>query len=331
MGRQEQSKAIDNDNHARPLPKVGVSACLLGHNVRYDGGNKRNGFIIDALARHLELVPVCPETAIGLGVPRPTIRLTGDPQRPRLVGVSDPDWDVTEKMEQYALAQTRQLDGFSGYIVKKDSPSCGMERVKVYSQTGNYATRKGTGVFTRRLIQQLPLLPVEEEGRLNDAVLRENFINRIYVRHRWQILSDQGITPAKLIEFHTRHKYLVVAHSQAAYQRLGRLLSNLAANDLDKISNAYIHELMQALKRRVSRSRHSNVLQHIMGYLKKRIDSDDKAELTTSIESYRQGETPLIVPVTLFKHYFRRHPDDYMARQIYLQPHPDKLGLRNSI
>jgi uncharacterized protein YbgA (DUF1722 family) len=180
-------------------------------------------------------------------------------------------------------------------------------------------------------MQHLPLLPVEEEGRLNDSVLRENFINRIYVMHRWQELCRDGLSAARLIEFHTRHKYLVMAHSQASYQRQGRLLSNLAQADISDIADTYIEELMHTLKRRVTRKRHVNVLQHIMGYLKKSIDSGDKAELSDSIEAYRRSEVPLIVPITLLRHYFRRHPDPYMDKQVYLRPHPDKLGLRNDI
>lgn len=313
------------------LPKIGVSACLLGHQVRYDGGHKRDAFISGPLSEHLEFVPICPEAAIGLGVPRPTIRLMGDPQRPRLVGTADPSMDVTERMEAYARQQVKSLGDLCGYILKKDSPSCGMERVKVFKTDGGSAERKGSGVFARILKHALPLLPVEEEGRLNDAVLRENFINRVYVMQRWHTLQQQGLTAARLLEFHSAHKYLVMAHSQAAYQRLGRLLSNLSKCDLTPIAHSYIEELMPALARRVTRDRHVNVLQHIMGYLKKRIDSSDKAELSASIESYRRGETPLVVPITLLRHYFRRHHDPYMEQQVYLRPHPEKLGLRNVI
>jgi len=276
-------------------------------------------------------MPICPETAIGLGVPRPTIRLMGDPARPRLVGTADASMDVTGKMEEYAWQQVKSLGDLCGYILKKDSPSCGMERVKVFNASGGCAVRKGTGVFARILKQALPLLPVEEEGRLNDAVLRENFINRVYVMQRWHSLQRQGVSAAALIEFHAAHKYLVMSHSQAAYQRLGRLLSDLSKSDLPNIAQSYIQELMPALARRVTRSRHVNVLQHIMGYLKKRIDSGDKAELSASIETYRRGETPLVVPITLLRHYFRRHHDPYMEKQVYLHPHPEKLGLRNGI
>ncbi|MET0042146.1 MAG: DUF523 and DUF1722 domain-containing protein [Candidatus Thiodiazotropha sp. 6PLUC3] len=317
-----------------PIPKkptIGVSACLLGHQVRYDGGHKRDNFIVSNLQEHVDYLPICPDTGIGLGIPRPTIRLVGEPENPRLVGVKDPSIELTDKMQVYALEQTRQLHHLSGYVLKKSSPSCGMSRVKVYAEKGTHSVSKGVGIFAKVLIDELPLLPVEEEGRLNDPVLRENFINRIYVYHHWQLLHQKGLTAAELIAFHTDHKYLVMAHSQASYQRLGQLLSNFADNELNNIAELYIEELMQTLKRRVNRSRHVNVLQHIMGYLKKRISSEDKVELIACIEAYRRQETPLIVPMTLFKHYFRLHPDNYMSRQVYLQPHPEKLGLRNGL
>ncbi|MEJ2395310.1 MAG: DUF523 and DUF1722 domain-containing protein [Candidatus Thiodiazotropha sp.] len=316
---------------SQTLPKVGVSACLLGHQVRYDGGHKRDAFIDGPLGLHLEYIPLCPETAIGLGVPRPAIRLMGEVERPRLVGRNDPALDLTEKMERYAKRQVAELTDLCGFILKKDSPSCGMERVKVFSADGTRAERKGSGLFARILMQRLPLLPVEEEGRLNDPLLRENFINRVYLMYRWHGLVQEGVSAPRLIEFHTAHKYLAMAHSQAAYQRLGRLLANLSQSDLTDIADRYIAELMHALRRRVTRKRHVNVLQHIMGYLKKEIDGDDKAELGATIESYRRGETPLVVPITLLRHYFRRHPDPYMEKQLYLRPYPDNLGLRNGI
>ncbi len=317
---------------ARPThPKIGVSACLLGHQVRYDGGHKRNQFLIDELDTHVEFVPVCPETAIGLGIPRPPIRLVGDFENPRVLGVTDSSLDVTDRLHHYAESQVSSFLSLSGFILKKDSPSCGMERVKVYDPAGKNATRKGTGVFARVLMERLPLLPVEEEGRLNDAVLKENFVNRVYVYQRWQQLLESGLTAASLIDFHTAHKYMVMAHSQAAYQRLGKLLSNLSGDRVQNIADEYVEELMATLKRRINRKRHVNVLQHIMGYLKKRIDTDDKAELTASIEAYRRGETPLVVPITLLRHYFRNHHDKYMAKQFYLFPYPESLGLRNTI
>jgi uncharacterized protein YbgA (DUF1722 family) len=266
-----------------------------------------------------------------MGIPRPPIRLVGDAARPRAVGVDDPSLDVTEDLERFARRTAGTLDQISGYILKKDSPSCGMERVKVYRAAGGPPERKAVGAYARVILDKWPLLPVEEEGRLNDPVLRENFINRVFVYRRWQDLIGRGLTASRLIEFHSDHKYMVMAHSQAAYQRMGRLLSNLSGVDLEAVGDYYLHELMTTLKRRVNRKRHSNVLQHIMGYLKRSIDSDDKAELIQTIDAYRRGEVPLIVPITLLRHYLRRHPDPYMDRQYYLRPHPDKLSLRNAL
>jgi uncharacterized protein YbgA (DUF1722 family)/uncharacterized protein YbbK (DUF523 family) len=313
-------------------PLLGISACLLGSQVRFNGGHKRDGFIVGPLAEFFEYVPVCPEVEIGMGVPRPPIRLVGEPLAPRAVGLDDPDLDVSERLVHHAEAKAREFGGLSGYILKKDSPSCGMERVKVYpEQRKGPAERKGRGLFARVLMQALPLLPVEEEGRLHDPVLRENFVNRVYVYRRWQRLRGEGLTAAALLDFHTAHKYLVMAHSQAAYQRLGRLLSHLSGVDLEAVADAYVAELMPALTRRVNRSRHCNVLQHIMGYLKRHTDPGDKAEMVNAIDAYRRGEVPLVVPITLLRHWFRRHPDPYMAKQVYLAPHPDKLGLRNAV
>ena len=310
---------------------VGISSCLLGQKVRYDGGHKRDRFITDQLSQHLEFMPICPETAIGLTVPRPPIRLVGPHHLPQAVGVDDPSLNVTGQLEAFAHSQIKKFSEISGYILKKDSPSCGMERVKVYPTVGQMAERKGSGIFARILMERCPLLPVEEEGRLNDPVLRENFINRVFAYHHWQQLSENGITAARLIEFHSQHKYQVMAHSQAAYKRMGQLLSHLSKRDIESIAEVYIADLMTALKRSVSRKRHVNVLQHIMGYLKRNIDGDDKLELINGIEAYRSGEIPLIVPITLLRHYFRRFPDPYMQQQTYLQPHPEKLGLRNAL
>ena len=206
-----------------------------------------------------------------------------------------------------------------------------MERVKVYSEKGGAAQRKGQGVFARVLLERMPSLPVEEEGRLNDPVLKENFLTRVFVFHRWQQLVAAGLSSQALIAFHTDHKFLLMAHSQAAYQRMGRMLANLGDVDLDAVALMYATELMTALARRATRKRHANTLQHMAGYLKRSIDSDDKQELVHNIDAYRRGQVPLIVPITLFRHYFRRNPDPYMGRQVYLNPHPDELSLRNAI
>lgn len=311
-------------------PTIGISSCLLGQKVRYDGSAKRDRWIVDQLGKYVDYQPICPEVAIGLGTPRPPIRLVGTPESYRVVGVDDPTTDVTGALEDFALDMSSRLGGISGYVFMSKSPSCGMERVKLYAENG-HASKKGVGAYARVLMQSLPNLPCEEEGRLHDAMLRENFVNRVFTYRRWQTLRTHGLTAKSLIEFHSRHKYMVMAHSHAAYQRLGRLLSHLKGADLAKVGDAYEAELMSALKRRVGRKRHVNVLQHIQGYLKRRIDGSDKQELADSIEAYRREEVPLVVPVKLLRHYFRRNPDNYIDQQWYLDPYPESLGLRNGI
>jgi uncharacterized protein YbgA (DUF1722 family)/uncharacterized protein YbbK (DUF523 family) len=315
---------------ASSKPLVGISSCLLGQQVRFDGGHKKDGWITGPLGAFFDFLPVCPEVGIGLGVPRPTIHLVGDPARPRALGSRDASLDVTARLEAFGIAQLPRLEGLSGYILKSKSPSCGMARVPVTSEKGMPA-KVGVGIYARVLLERMPLLPVEEEGRLNDPVLRENFVTRVYVLHRWQRLRVERMTAAKLIDFHSRQKYLVMAHSQAAYQRLGQMLSHLKQVDLEAVADMYVAELMAALARRVTRKRHVNVLHHIMGYFTDHIDAGDKAELLASIEAYRREEVALVVPITLLRHHLRRHPDPYMEKQVYLAPHPEKLALRGAI
>jgi uncharacterized protein YbgA (DUF1722 family)/uncharacterized protein YbbK (DUF523 family) len=310
--------------------RVATSSCLLGAEVRFDGGHKHNGYITKTLARYFEMIPFCPEVAIGLGVPRPPIRLMSDGGQVRVVGVSDPDLDVTEDLMEYGRTVAAQLSDASGYIFKRGSPSCGMERVKIYSDKG-MPVDSGAGIYAQTIMHELPLLPVEEEGRLMDPVLRENFIERVFVYHRLQSLCRSQLTPAKLIEFHTNHKFSVLAHDEAAYRELGQIVAAAGSADLPQLAERYATLLMTAMKKRATRKLHSNVLTHIMGFLKDHIDSGDKAELLEVIDKYRHEQIPLIVPVTLLKHHLRRYPDPYIARQYYLNPHPEELMLRNSL
>ena len=309
--------------------RLGISSCLIGEQVRFDGGHKRDTFINEALGQFFEFIPVCPEVAIGLGIPRQPIRLVGDAAAPRAVGVRDPDLDVSSALTRYGTRMARELNDISGYIFKKGSPSCGMERVKVY-QTGQPG-KNGTGLYARAFMDRQPLLPAEEEGRLGDPVLRENFIERVFAYRRWQELLVLGLTPARLVDFHTIHKLNLMAHGVEHYRALGQVVADAGAKGLRQRAENYIADFMTALKHRATRKRHTNVLMHIMGYLKKNLDREDKAELLELIEAYRLGQVPLIVPITLLKHHFRRHPDPYIARQIYMDPHPAELMLRNSI
>ena len=313
-----------------PRPLIALSSCLNGEKVRFDGAHKRDNWLLEKLGEFVDYRTYCPEVAIGLGIPRPPIRLVERNGDTRVLGVKDPTVDVTEQLQNYAFDVLPKLVDVSGYVFKSKSPSCGMFRVKRYNDKG-HPEGNAVGAFAEVIAQQMPDLPIEEEGRLNDAVLRENFVNRVFVYQRLQQLHADGLRAASLIAFHSDHKYLVMAHSQAAYKRLGRMLSDLKSCDLDTLFADYQHELMQALKRRVNRARHANVLQHLQGYLKKHTDSGDKAEIGAAIEDYRRGEVPLVVPMRLLRHYFRRHPDDYIARQVYLEPAPAKLGLRNHV
>ena len=311
-------------------PLIALSSCLAGEEVRYDGAHKRDNWLLKELGKFVDYRTFCPEVGIGLSIPRPPIRLVEKNGETRVLGVTDPSIDVTERLHNHAFDTLPKLRDVSGYVLKSKSPSCGVFRVKRYNTKG-HPDGTAIGAYAEVICQQLPDLPIEEEGRLNDAVLRENFVNRVFVYHRWQKLCEQGLDAASLIDFHSRHKYLVMAHSQAAYKRLGRLLSHLKGADMQRVGREYQRELMGALKRRVSRARHVNVLQHIQGYLKQNIDAGDKAELGTAIEEYRRGEVPLVVPMRLLRHYFRRHPDDYIASQVYLEPAPASLGLRNHV
>ena len=310
--------------------QVGVSSCLLGEEVRFDGGHKRDAYLTGTLASYFDFVPFCPEAAVGLGIPRQPIRLVRRGVSVRAVGVKTPELDPTDQLAAYAEATTGQLSHISGYIFKKASPSCGMERVKVYNEKG-MPEQNGVGIYAGVLMQRLPLLPVEEEGRLGDAVLRENFIERVFVYHRWQQMMRDGLTASELVDFHSDHKYLILAHDQEAYRQLGRLVADAGKGDLERLAADYAALLMQTLKRPATTRQHVNVLQHLLGYLKKHLDTLDREELLETIEQYRQGLLPLIVPITLIRHHFRRNPDPYVLRQYYLSPHPKELMLRNRI
>jgi uncharacterized protein YbgA (DUF1722 family)/uncharacterized protein YbbK (DUF523 family) len=310
--------------------RLGVSACLLGARVRFDGGHKRNRFLIDELGRYFEFVPFCPEVAIGMGTPRPSIRLVGDVLAPRALGSRDAGLDVTDALQAYSANRARRLQDLSGFIFKKDSPSCGMARVKVYSDK-DMPQRDGVGIFARAVQQENPLLPVEEEGRLNDSALRENFVSRVFVYARWQALCQQGLSKKGLLDFHTRHKLLLMAHSPIAYRELGRLLAQSDNATLDELADRYVERVMEVLKAPASRKRHVNVLQHILGYLRKHVDAARRADLVDVIDDYRRGIVPLIVPVTLLQHHFRSNPHPWISRQVYMNPHPRELMLRNSL
>lgn len=308
---------------------VGISSCLLGDEVRYDGGHKRNSYIERTLGQYFEFHRFCPEVASGMGIPRPSVQLRETEQGIRCVGVKDHNLDVTDQLMDCCRRQDAWLVELSGYILKKDSPSCGMERVRVYRK--DYPNRNGTGLFAQHIKTHFPLLPLEEEGRLGDPGLRENFIQRVFVFERWRQLIERGLTPNELMIFHSRHKLIAMSHDQNLSRELGRIAASADHQTIGEIGNRYIAALMQCLQIVASRGNHVNVLQHIQGYLKKKLDSDDKRELSETIEKYRQGLLPLIVPVTLLRHHFRRQPDPFIERSYYMSPHPEELALLNDI
>ena len=311
--------------------RLGISACLLGQEVRYDGGHKRDRYLTDTLGRFFEWVPVCPEVEMGLGTPRETLRLIGEAEAPRLVFAKTGE-DQTEAMATWARPRLEALAGadLSGYILKSDSPSCGMERVRVYRSSG-VPTRDGVGIFARALMERLPLLPGEEEGRLHDLPLRENFVERVFCYRRWRDLVDGGLTRGKLVTFHAVHKLLLLAHSPKHYQDLGRLVAAAKQYSTKELEARYGEVFMAGLKIRATAKKHTNVLQHILGYLKKELEAHDKAELLSVISDYSSGLVPLVVPLTLLKHHLGRHPVPYIQEQVYLTPHPKELMLRNHV
>ena len=307
--------------------KVGISACLLGQEVRFDGGHKRSSFCERDLGAHFEYHPVCPEMAIGLGAPRAAIRLVKRHGEVR-AEASNGSFDVTERLIAFSEQKARQLDFISGYILCAKSPSCGMERVRIYGANNEGSAKEGIGLFAKALMEANPLLPVEEDGRLCDPILRENFVLRVFAYHDWQQLCARGITAAALIRFHSRYKYLVLSHATAHYRTLGKLLGNLGKANLQEVADSYIKGLMAALTLRANRRSHTNVLMHLQGYFKRVLTPAQKQELCDTIDKYRTGVFPLLVPLTLIRHYLREYPNAYLSEQVYLNPHPDTLKLR---
>ncbi|OIO04179.1 MAG: hypothetical protein AUJ49_03345 [Desulfovibrionaceae bacterium CG1_02_65_16] len=311
---------------------MGVSRCLLGEAVRYDGGHKRDRFLTDVLGPHVVYVPVCPEVECGLSVPREALRLVGNHESPRLVTVRGGQ-DLTQRMNDWAAAKVAELAraDLSGFVFTYGSPSSGMGRVKVYPEGGGAPALKGRGLFAARLMDAMPLLPVEDEGRLNNPTLRENFIERVFVMGRWRGLLASGFSLGGLVDFHSRHKLLIMAHSVEHYRALGRLAAQGAAMTPESLRTAYISGLMEALRLAATVKKHVNVLSHVMGYFKRRLSADEKRELLEVIDAYARELTPLIVPVTLLNHYVRKFGETYLAGQWYLHPHPAELKLRNHV
>lgn len=311
--------------------KIGISSCLMGYKVRFDGGHKRDRFLTDTLGQYFEYVPVCPEVEYGFGIPREALRLVGNPDSPRLV-TTKTHRDHTDRMLRWARKRVIELgkEGLCGFIFKSNSPSSGMERVKVYSDEG-MPQKKGRGVFAGVFMDRFPLIPVEEEGRLHDAKLRENFIERIFTLKRWRELQENGMRLGGLVDFHTRNKLLILSHSPKHCSAMGKLVAGGKQYVIREIFQRYEVLLMEALKLKTTIKKNVNVLQHMMGYFKKHLSADEKKELLEIIQSYHDEDIPLIVPVTLFNHYVRKYEQPYLHKQTYLNPHPLALHLRNHV
>lgn len=309
---------------------IGISSCLLGNEVRYNASHSRDSYINGTLSAYFEFFPYCPEVGIGLGVPRPTIRLVNNGEGIRVVGVKDPSMDVTEPLKAYTKEQLPSVKALSGFIFKRGSPSCGMERVKIYNDKGMPGDT-GSGMFAQGLMQAFPHLPTEEEGRLGDPRLRENFLQRVFVYHHWRHQIEPNLSVGELTGFHARIKLTLMSHDQTRARNLGRLAATARDDTLQQVAAEYLEGLMATLKIVASSKNHVNVLQHIQGYLKRNLDSDDKAELVETIMQYGRGDVPLIVPVTLLRHHFRKCPDDYIDNSWYMSPYPMSLKLRNRL
>jgi uncharacterized protein YbgA (DUF1722 family)/uncharacterized protein YbbK (DUF523 family) len=309
--------------------KIGISSCLLGNNVRWNGGHKLDRYIRDTLGRYLEFVPVCPEVECGLSIPRETLRLVGDIDNPRLV-TTRTGVDHTQRMQTWAKSRVKALEveNLCGFIFKKDSPSSGLMRVKVYNDKG-MPVKKGVGMFARAFTEHFPRIPVEEEGRLNDSLLRENFIEQIFTFKRWRETLEQRKSVGRLVAFHTRHKLLIMAHSPKHYREMGKLVATGKKMPPAELYDAYEKLLVEAMRLKTTVRKNSNVLQHLMGYFKNDLSADEKQELLEIFGEYREGNLPLIVPITLINHYVRKYQQPYLAQQYYLNPHPTALKLRN--
>lgn len=308
--------------------KIGISSCVNGENVRFDGGHKSNKFASKVLAPYFTYVPICPEVGSGMSVPRPSIRLITNEERIALVDSKDSSLDYTDSMVEFSQQTVDRLKEteMCGYIVCANSPSCGMERVKVYSK--NSATKNGVGLYTQILMKEMPWLPVEEDGRLSDPVLKENFITRVFCLHDLYESMDGKPTAGKIVAFHSRYKYTLMSHSTVGYKELGKLVAKVTDYDINDFFAIYRTQLMQTMSIRASRKNNTNVLMHLQGYFKKELESPQKQELALIIQDYNQGLLPLLSPITLIKHHLGIHTNEYLAKQSFLNPYPQELRLR---
>lgn len=329
MTRENDSTEHSASDASRPV--LGIGSCLAGNAVRYNGDSKKPNVHVRSIAEHFQTRAFCPEMGIGLGVPRPPIHLIQRGDAIRVVDAATHEQDYTDPIRDYARQVLANAPELCGYILVKGSPSCGYGRVKRYSEQGNPLGSDQNGIFAAELARLDPLLPLEDDGRLNDPGLRDSFVTRAGVYHNWKLLCREGLSAHRLVQFYSRHKYLVMAHHVASYKQIGRLLANAGGENIEALAQTFINTLMAALARPATRRSHSNVLFHIAGYLKRSISDQQRQRLAVLIEEYRTGRVPLVVPLTLLKHHFADNPDAYVHSQVFLQPYPDELGMRNEL
>ena len=310
---------------------LGIGSCLAGNEVRYNGQAKAANAHVQALCEAFNVQPFCPEMGVGMGVPRPPIHLVGTAEHLRVLDVATHQRDSTDVIADYARTVLENAPDLCGYILVKGSPSCGYDRVKRFNDKGNIVAHDARGIFASALAKLSPLLPLEDDGRLNDPALRESFVTRVCAYHEWRQLCNAGLTSAGLIGFYSRHKYLVMAHHLPSYKRLGPMLADLSGSDLQALADEFIAVFMGALTHRATRRSHTNVLQHLAGYLKKKLSPAERQRLGGLIDNYRTGLVPLVVPVTMLKHHFANNPNAYIDQQVFLSPYPEELQLRNLI
>lgn len=311
---------------------VGVSSCLIGEKVRWNGDHKQDRYLKDVLFEYFEWVPVCPEIEVGMGVPRETVALYGEPENPQMLSKkTKTDW--TEKMNSYSIKRIKQKDfnALCGFIFKSKSPSCGISRIAVHERPGAQSSKQGQGLFAKAFINKFPLVPTEEEGRLNDFKIRENFIVRVFSFYRLQQLFSKTKKRGALVKFHEENKFLLLAHSRNHYRELGRIVANIKEFEWNDARDLYCQKFMEALTFKSTSKKNSDVLMHMLGFFKKLLNSDQKKDILEAIDDYRNGLTPLIVPLVLIRHHVRIHKIDYLTDQVYLNPHPKELMLRNHV
>jgi uncharacterized protein YbgA (DUF1722 family)/uncharacterized protein YbbK (DUF523 family) len=312
-------------------PAVGIGACLVGHKVRYNGEAKRKHQHLESIGEHVEFSSFCPEMAIGMGVPREPVRLVGELEALRLTDSATQSEDYSAPMQAYARDVLDRNPDMAGYVLVKGSPSCGFERVKRYNEKGNVVLNDAVGLFTAELEKLDPLLPLEEDGRIHDPSLRENFVSRVFVYRDWKEFRIEPLSYHRLTDFWARHKYLLMSRDVGACKTIGRLLANNGSVSAEEVANQFITLLMEGLKCVATRRTHTNVLRHIRGYLKRDLGHEDRQEMDSLITQYSSGQVPLVVPITLLKHHFKHHFSGYIERQAYMQPYPEQLSLRNYI